>query len=932
MFSLMIQKLKRKKWLVLCMLTGNILLIAVAVSHPMYRASSFQRMLMDDFADYYEQTGDYPAVFRTSKSLIEGISNSSILEVGEEFDRAVDAIGIPVKQTVTFYQASAEEAKAAVVRDGEEKRRIRLSALSGLWDHVDIITGRLPQTAKTSDGCYEVAVSESAMVNRDLLLEEEYEYDRVVDADGDPVRIRITGVFRPSDEGDLYWMAAPSNMDSDVFLDSGTFRSSLLENGAEKKNGLDAVWYAFWDYEQISAFRASDCLNAYHKVLQWDSMKSTSEAASFETILTDYSAKAKRIEVTLIILQVPVLLLLCAFLFMISGQMLSIEQNEISLMKSRGAGKFQILSLYLMQSAFLAALSCIAGVPLGALLCRLLGSASAFLQFTSSRALELYFCSDIVWYTAAAVLASVIMTTIPVIKYSGISIVNLKQNRAQKHKSLWKKMFLDVICLAISLYGFYSYRRDFDRMAENVISGRGLDPLLYISFSLFILGLGLLICRLHPLLMKLIYKISARWLPPAGYASLLETIRTGYRQEFIMIFMMLTVAIGISNTTIARTILANATENIDYLNGAQLVVQEAWEDNSMLVDKGMADEVVYEEPDFTKYQSIRGVDTVTKVLDEKITVKKLDGADIRLLGIQTKGFAQVTDLRRNLLPYDYYDYLNVLASDRAGFLVSENFMTKAGYSLGDQLTVRDEDGGRVVGTIHGFFRYWPTYRPLEYEVSDDGEVDNVEHYLVVGNFYHILASAGMRPYEVWMSTSDGGDGMYEWADEHPKIAFQKFADQQVKKEETADSTLFQGTNGILSMSFLIILILCFAGYLIYWIMSIKSRELLFGVLRAMGMRKTEIVGMLMIEQFCSGVFAIAAGGGIGILASRMFVPMIQSAYAAADQVLPLRLITDRWDLLRLYGVIALVMCVCLIVLGRIISRMNISSALKLGED
>ena len=64
----------------------------------------------------------------------------------------------------------------------------------------------------------------------------------------------------------------------------------------------------------------------------------------------------------------------------------------------------------------------------------------------------------------------------------------------------------------------------------------------------------------------------------------------------------------------------------------------------------------------------------------------------------------------------------------------------------------------------------------------------------------------------------------------------------------------------------------------------------------------------------------------------MFVPMIQSAYAAADQVLPLELISDRMDLIRLFAVIAMVIGLCLLVLARIVSGMNISKALKLGED
>ena len=45
--------------------------------------------------------------------------------------------------------------------------------------------------------------------------------------------------------------------------------------------------------------------------------------------------------------------------------------------------------------------------------------------------------------------------------------------------------------------------------------------------------------------------------------------------------------------------------------------------------------------------------------------------------------------------------------------------------------------------------------------------------------------------------------------------------------------------------------------------------------------------MLINEQIFSGVFAILGGIGIGHLSSRMFVPILQTAYAASNQVLPM---------------------------------------------
>ena len=96
--------------------------------------------------------------------------------------------------------------------------------------------------------------------------------------------------------------------------------------------------------------------------------------------------------------------------------------------------------------------------------------------------------------------------------------------------------------------------------------------------------------------------------------------------------------------------------------------------------------------------------------------------------------------------------------------------------------------------------------------------------------------------------------------------------------EIRNDTLFQGTNGILTMSFIVVLILCCVGFLIYWILSIRSRELLFGVFRAMGMKKREIIRMLINEQIFSSGISIVIGAVIGVIASKCFVPLVQIFY------------------------------------------------------
>lgn len=933
MFSLMMQKLLHKKWIVFCMLAGNVLLIAVAVSQPMYRFSAFQQMFKDECDKYWEEKGKWPAGFAAESSIGKGLKSESPTSVEQAVEKVSTQNNLPVKEFVAYHEVNNLRGAAGLVRDNKQEKSMRFVAMSDFADHVDILYGKEPSGELTEDGCLEVIASEAAMLRLDLLLNDTYEFSTLLDKNNGYAKIRVVGIFKIKDDSKLYWQGIGTDLQEQVFADEALFRKIFTsEEEAAGQGTIASKWFVYWDYEQLKTENLTETLAKVEKTISDGTLKSKANIGTFKNIVAAYNDKVKRVDATLSILQIPVLLLLCAFLYMISGQMLQMEQNEISLMKSRGATRGQIIGLYFLQSSFLALISFVLALPIGFLFCKFLGSSTAFLEFEGRRSLPIQiFTPQVLLYGGMAILSAIAMTTLPVIRYSSVTIVNLKQSKARKKKALWKKLYLDIVCLGVSWYGYFSYQRRERELVENVLEGEALEPLLYISSSLFILGCAFLFCRIQPWLLKLVFRMFKNRLRPASYASFLQTIRTGYRQEFIIVFMILTVAIGIFNATISRTMLANAVSNIRYLTGAEIAFAERWPQKGVAPFYGEG----YIETPYEKFTTIPGVTNTSKVFGEAVNITLKGNAgeiSAEIMGIDTADFAKVTKMEEGLLPYHYYEYLNVLASDRQGVLVSENFMKEFEYQLGDQIVVLDSDMNRFKGYIRGFFPYWPGYNSSSYHVTAEGEMMLDNNYLVVGNLGPIQEQMTVLPYEIWMETNDGGEGLYTWLTENPEVKVKGLTNIEEVIQEQKEDALFQGTNGILSMSFIIILLLCCTGYLIYWIMSIRSRELLFGILRAMGMRQKEITWMLVIEQIFSGLLAILAGAGIGAVSSRMFVPMIQKALAATDQMLPLQLITNPWDMVRLFAVIGAMLCVCLVVLGKIVSGMNISSALKLGED
>ena len=933
MFRIMLQKLWHKKWMNCCLLLGSILLIATVVSFPLYQTAIYDRMLQDEFRNYLMTEGGWPTMnsfITVSKKEQQG---TSIRRMEEMTDRLGGDFGVTPRQTIFYYSLASKEVSSALNREDVKNVSVRLGAISDLPAHAELLSGEMfSESGLTEDGCIEVVVSQSALVEMNLLVGETIVFNDMKDAEGNGISLYIKGVYEKGDSSQAYWQVEPNEMTNVCLMNYELFHRMFTGDNAALFT-ITCNYYFLFEYEDIKASQVEHLANATDYLTDESDYRSTTTTPEYRPLLDTYMRKQGRIQATLVILQIPVLIMLGAFLFMISGQMYEMERNEISVIKSRGSSGGQIFRLYLYQNMFLTLVGGALGIPLGTVFSRILGSARNFLEFDSSRTLNLTFTTEVWIYAAAAMGISLLIMALPAIKHSRVTIVNLKQQKAIRKKSWWEKVFLDIILLGLSIYGYYNFRKTSKDLALSVLMGESLDPLLYISSSLFILGLGLLFLRLQPYIIQLIYTLGKRFWKPASYASFMENIKNGRKQQFIMLFLIMTISLGMYHATVARTILQNAKDNAEYLNGADVALQEVW---LKVTDRYGTWTGDYIEPDYSKYASMEFADTYTRVEYDRLAYIDMGGnsrTDITVMGIHTKEFGAVTWLEGELTKKHYYEYLNELAVAENGVLVSENFRSKLGYAVGDKITYNNERGKSASGTIVDFFDYWPGYQSTVADLNPDGTAYTADNYLLVTHYDLLRQKWGVTPYEIWIELKDGYDvgNVRDWLGEN-KVDLSKYVNRETTVQDTVQDPLLQGTNGVLTMGFLVTILLCAVGYLIYWIMSIRSREMIFGVLRACGMHKGELFHMLMNEQIFSGVFSVFAGIGIGKLASMMFVPMIQQAYAVANQALPMKLVTSASDMMRLYTVIAGAMLICLAVLILLLFKLNVAKALKLGEE
>ena len=937
MIRFVLRKMLSKKWMVLALLVGNILLISITAGNPMYTRAVLQRTLTRNLETYLVENNAYPGLvtFRTSSSSKDG----ALLRQYEQGARETsERFGVDAVETADVLYLTSAENELLVPREDAEDKNISIGMMTDLPEHSELVAGEFYSSDEPGeDGVIDAVLSERALMELNLLLGDEVSFPEVLDPSGNPIRIRIAGVFRNRSSDDIFWVRTPSSYQDVCFISPALFESYFLQ-GDELEYGVNASYYVLLDYTAMRGDQAQQILSvadAYRAEFNGRTIQNYRD--NFSTVLTDYLEIAKKVNVTLWVLQTPIFALLAAFIFMVSRQMLEMEQNEIAVIKSRGAGRGQIFTIYLLESLILSVIAFAIGVPLGAYICQVIGSANAFLEFVRRSALPVEIHADALLFAAAASLLSIVAMVLPAVRYAKTSIVGHKQRKNRRSSTpMWQKLGLDFLLLAVSLYGLYTFNNQRGILAQRVLEGASLDPLLFVSSSLFMIGAGLLMVRVLPAVVWLIFSLFKRLWSPALYASFLRVLRTRSSQGFIMVFLIMTIALGVFNAQAARTINQNMEDNLRYTIGADVVLQESWENNGMQVAEDPSLELLYEEPDYGRYTALKGhgIETLAQVYVNRGATMSVSGGtlrDVQVMGIHTKDFGETAWFKDGLSDIHWYNYLNAISQNSRAVLLSRNFQTEYGYELGDTINYRNSSGDSVRGIVYGFVDYFPGYVPVTYSLGSDGLYQEKQTYLIVAHLAQLQASWGVAPYQIWIKNEDGSSYIYDFAEENG-LSYTVFRDSDAELVERKNDPVLQGTNGILTVGFIVVLLLCCVGFLIYWILSIQSRALQFGIFRAMGMSMREVISMLLNEQLFISGLSIAVGALVGHLTARLYMPLIQLAYAASDNALPLEVVRYAADDIRLFSAVGGMMLLCMVILGVLISRMKIAQALKLGED
>ena len=916
MFTILFRKMRNTKWMVLCLFLGFLMAAGMMSTVPIYMDASLQRVFIKEMEEYQLNTGYYPGRYIVSGSYGVGIDSDTLQSVFNDFPPMVasraNRVGMPVENSKIVVSDNL-----LYLTYGDTSSRVRVTAMSGVEQHITMLQGDLYSGGVSADGSYEVIVSEDAARTLGVICGNTYTVSGM-ESSQENFTVTVTGIFTQSDLNDTYWSEDLLNYVSSIFVPYDIYSDMIAKR---QVNIADISANYNFDYHRINMNSIESVSAAITDDAAYYSRFNMKLTMGSSYILQSYVERASRLTAMLWAIQIPTMVMLAFYLFMVSQLNVEQERGEIAVLKSRGSSPRQIFALYAMEAGVLGIVTFLTAPLIGLLLCRFLGVSDGFMEFVNRTGIAAKLSLTAFLYSFVAVAVFFITTILPIIPASKLTIVQYKQSRTKVSKtSLWEYCGIDIVLIGFSVAFWYLYRYYTDKaVANGTFAATGqIDPLIFIFSTCMIVGMGLLFIRLYPYLLKLIYFIGRPFWTPTQYMSLTTvSCAGGSRERFLMLFLILTFACGLFSANTARAINNNKEDMIYYQNGADVTLMEYWTEQQN--PDGITS--TYQERDFSRFEELAGVESATKVLSVDSARVNSNGRELTnvvMMAIEPEKFARTAWFRDDLLPIHWYNYCNALTNYSTGVLISDQLAENAGIEIGDDISVKWSGNDSLTATVIAIVDWWPGINPGEFCVL---------------NYNYVYNSTALEPYYVWLKLADGASSEELYRDiSEKRLPIQSLTDSaQLLIREKNQPTL-QGMNGGLTLGFIITMIMAIVGFLIYWILSIKGRTLQFGILRAMGMTMREIITMLGYEQILVSGVSIAMAFIIGGITSDIFVPVFQSMYALSDQIPPFIVSASAGDYIKIYVLIAIMLVGGFMILGGIIRKININKALKLGED
>jgi putative ABC transport system permease protein len=226
---------------------------------------------------------------------------------------------------------------------------------------------------------------------------------------------------------------------------------------------------------------------------------------------------------------------------------------------------------------------------------------------------------------------------------------------------------------------------------------------------------------------------------------------------------------------------------------------------------------------------------------------------------------------------------------------------------------------RIIGTV----RYFPTL----YEEQQAGFVITSRELLLP--LFNETSPFATNLNEVLLETD--GNTLTESIETMVPVLEQSWKADTVRKTLKA-SPLALGLRGVTFFGYTLTTLLSLVGFATHFYVTVRQREVIYGVMRAMGLSPRQLYGSMVFEQAILILAGLALGTGLGVLLNQITLSRLPVSLGDRPPVPPFVPHEDWLAVGRVYLILALAFLVSLAIVTGLLWRARVHRVLRIGQE
>lgn len=867
-------------------LIGVIIAVGLVTSAAFFAQAVDQVMLNRELAEYSRITQRPPFAARVFSPSTQSVplTLERTFTLGEHVAETLSSeVGLPVSRVIML----ADSGNLGLLPPPDDSRYASSGALAdtalvhmtGVGDEIEIIDGAAYDEEAQSGEALDVWMHTALAAQIGAQIDDRF---IVPGSEGAIIPVRVAGIWSPADPKSPFWLNDPNQtMVAKLFVRAEDYQARV--EPALNVKVRTVTWQVILDESRARPAQARNYKNGFEKAgiiipRYLPDARLTAPTLSLEKFVGQQTA----LTTLLLGFNVPALGFLLYFLVLTSAVIAYWQRRETSLLRSRGITRISILNFTLIEALVLFVVGVPLGLLLGLTLARMMGYTESFLSFVERPPLPVSVNGinlPLTLITLGVVLVAKLWT---VNSSSDQTIVTQTREQARPTRGpFWYRNYLDLLLIIPTFYAYQQFlqRGSLAALVQDRPEDLYQDPLLILVPGIFIITLALIAMRFFPLLMRLLDLLAnrMRWFP--SYLALRQLGRQSHAYINPLLLVIVSLALGVYTLSMAASMDHWLVDRIYYRVGTDMTFRPFLESEAQGGATAAGADWI---PPVDEFTVLPGVEHAARVGDYQAEFFFAGGSGRtqgRFMAIDRLDFPLTAWFRSDFAQESLGGLMNRLALVPDGILISRQLLEANSLRIGDRVSMLViPDLGvsvRQEFTVVGIYEYFPTAYP--------------EQPVAVGNLEYINSFFGVTmPHRIWLRLKPGVTVEQVKPQVESTGILASNIESTAASLNSAQAEMQRvGVFGTLTVSFLAAALMAALGLLTYSYASLHERLFQFSVLRAVGLRRGEIITQVALEYSVLTAYGALAGVLCGSLAARLFVPLFRFTGGTSAALPPL---------------------------------------------